>query len=217
MPVANDLNFDVLGATNETLYKNGRIAECRACLCDRFLYFGSQLGRLCHNAHTASATAKGSFYNHFTDKDELAREIAAAIRAEVEALVDATNRDIADPAVRMARAFAVYVRFAHDQPERARAMLRLLAGATLPDLPLNKGVRFDLEAGLASGRFSGLPLQAALLLVMGIVQIGLIHVLEHPGDEAWIASVPLLAGELRGLGVPFEEAQALARAAIHDV
>ena len=161
--------------------------------------------------------AKGSFYNHFTDKDELAREIAAAIRAEVEALVDATNRDIADPAVRMARAFAVYVRFAHDQPERARAMLRLLAGATLPDLPLNKGVRFDLEAGLASGRFSGLPLQAALLLVMDIVQIGLIHVLEHPGDEAWIASVPLLAGELRGLGVPFEEAQALARAAIHDV
>lgn len=161
--------------------------------------------------------AKGSFYNHFSDKDELAREIAAAIRAEVEALVDSTNRDIADPAIRMARAFAVYVRFAHDQPERARAMLRLLAGATLPDLPLNKGVRFDLEAGLASGRFSGLPLQAALLLVMGVVQIGLIHVLEHPGDEAWIASVPLLAGELRGLGVPFEEAQALARAAIHDV
>lgn len=161
--------------------------------------------------------AKGSFYNHFTDKDELAREIAAAIRGEVEALVDATNRDIADPAIRMARAFAVYVRYAHEQPQRARAMLRLLAGATLPGMPLNRGVRSDLEAGLAAGRFSGLPLQAALLLVMGIVQIGLIHVLENPGDEAWIAIVPLLAGQLRGLGVPFDEAQALARAAIHDV
>lgn len=161
--------------------------------------------------------AKGSFYNHFTDKDDLAREIAAAIRSEVEALVDATNRDIADPAVRMARAFAVYVRYAHEQPERARAMLRLLAGATLPDMPLNAGVRFDLEAGLAAGRFRGLPLQSALLLVMGVVQIGLIHVLEHPTDEAWIAIVPLLAGQLRGLGVPFDEAQTLARSAIHDV
>ncbi|MDQ0463746.1 AcrR family transcriptional regulator [Caulobacter ginsengisoli] len=161
--------------------------------------------------------AKGSFYNHFTDKDDLAREIAAVIRAEVEALVDATNRDIADPAIRMARAFAVYVRYAHEQPQRAKAMLRLLAGATLPDLPLNRGVRSDLEAGLAAGRFSGLPLQSALLLVMGVVQVGLIHVLEHPTDEAWIAIVPLLAGQLRGLGVPFDEAQALARAAIHDV
>lgn len=164
-----------------------------------------------------AAVAKGSFYNHFTDKDDLAREIAAAIRAEVEAQVDAANRDIADPAIRMARAFAVYVRYAHEQPERARAMLRLLAGATLPDMPLNQGVRFDLEAGLAAGRFKGLPLQSALLLVMGVVQIGLIHVLEHPTDEAWIAIVPLLAGQLRGLGVPFDEAQALARAAIHDV
>jgi AcrR family transcriptional regulator len=161
--------------------------------------------------------AKGSFYNHFADKDDLAREVAAAIRAEVEALVDATNRTTADPAIRMARAFAVYVRYAHEQPERAKAMLRLLAGVTLPDMPLNRGVRFDLEAGLAAGRFSGLPLQAALLLVMGVVQIGLIHVLEHPTDEAWIAIVPLLAGQLRGLGVPFDEAQALARAAIHDV
>ncbi len=161
--------------------------------------------------------AKGSFYNHFIDKDDLAREVASVIRADVEGLVDATNRSIADPAVRMARAFAVYVRYAHEQPERARAMLRLLAGATLPDMPLNSGVRFDLEAGLATGRFSGLPLQSALLLVMGVVQIGLVHVLEHPTDEAWIAIVPLLAGQLRGLGVPFEEAQALARAAIHDV
>lgn len=165
----------------------------------------------------AAEVAKGSFYNHFIDKDDLAREVAAVIRAEVETLVDAINRDTADPAVRMARAFAVYVRYAHEHPQRAKAMLRLLAGATLPDMPLNRGVRSDLEAGLAAGRFTGLPLQSALLLVMGIVQVGLIHVLEHPTDEAWIAIVPLLAGQLRGLGVPFDEAQALARAAIHDV
>lgn len=165
----------------------------------------------------AAEVAKGSFYNHFPDKDGLARAIAGGIRAEVEALVDATNRETADPAVRMARAFAVYVRYAYDNPERSRAMMRLTSTDTLPDRPLNRGVLTDLEAGFAAGRFQGLALEGALLLVMGAVQIGIIHILENPRPQAWTTLTALLAGELRGLGVPFEEAQGLARAALNDV
>jgi AcrR family transcriptional regulator len=165
----------------------------------------------------AADVAKGSFYNHFPDKDGFAREVSDNIRAEVEALVDATNRDIVDPAARMARAFAVYVRYAHDNPERTRAMMRLTSAETLPDRPLNRGLLSDLEAGFAAGRFSGLTLQGAVLLVMGAVQIGIAHVLERAEPDAWDSVISLLTGELRGLGVPPGEAQSLARTALHEV
>jgi len=97
----------------------------------------------------AADVAKGSFYNHFTDKDALAREIAVAVRAEAEADVDLANAGIAEPALRMARGQAVFVRYALRNPERARAMMRLFAGATLPNAPMNRGLRADIESGLA--------------------------------------------------------------------
>src|SRR5512147_1232869 len=52
----------------------------------------------------AAAVAKGSFYNHFADKDVFAREIAASARREAEALVNEVNCGISDPAVAVARA-----------------------------------------------------------------------------------------------------------------
>jgi AcrR family transcriptional regulator len=94
----------------------------------------------------AADVAKGSFYNHFSDKEALAREIAMAVRAEAEAEIDAANAGVADPVSRMARAQTVFVRFALRDPVRARAMMRLFAGATLPNAPLNRGVRADVAA-----------------------------------------------------------------------
>ena len=52
----------------------------------------------------AADVAKGSFYNHFADKDALAREVAVTVRGEVEAQVDLANAGVADPVMRMARA-----------------------------------------------------------------------------------------------------------------
>src|SRR3990167_4665994 len=50
----------------------------------------------------AADVAKGSFYNHFSDKEALAREIAVTVRAEAEAQVDLANAGVTEPASRMA-------------------------------------------------------------------------------------------------------------------
>ena len=84
----------------------------------------------------AADVAKGSFYNHFADREALARAIAGQVRTEAEAQVDQINDGVADPARRMARAQMVFARFALQNPQRARAMMRLFAGATLPNAPL---------------------------------------------------------------------------------
>ena len=166
----------------------------------------------------AADVAKGSFYNHFADKDALAREIARQVRAEAEAQVDRVNDGVTDPARRMARAQTVVVRFAIENPDRARAMMRLFAGATLPDAPLNRGVRADIEAGLASGAFRGLTVETGVLMAMGMAMVAITRVLEPRGrTPATDLCRDLNFGLLRGLGVAEDLARTVSDAAAHDI
>jgi len=166
----------------------------------------------------AADVAKGSFYNHFTDKEALAREIARQVRAEAEARVDQVNEGVTDPARRMARAQTVIVRFALENPERARAMMRLFAGATLPDAPLNRGVRSDIEAGLARGGFRGLTVETGVLMAMGMAMVAVSRVLEPRGQTpASDLCRDLNFGLLRGLGVAEDLARTVSDAAADDI
>lgn len=166
----------------------------------------------------AADVAKGSFYNHFADKEALARVIAGAVRGETEAEIDEANAGVADPALRMARAQAVVVRYAGRNPERARAMGRLYAGATLPNAPLNRGVRADIEAGLAAGRFTGLTVEAGVLMAMGIAGVAASRALDPDNPTPLpLLSRQLTFGLLRGLGLADADARELADEAAADI
>ncbi len=166
----------------------------------------------------AADVAKGSFYNHFPDKEALAREIAVTVRAEAEAEVDLANAGVTEPASRMARGQAVFVRYAVRNPERARAMMRLHAGATLPNAPMNRGLRADIEAGLAAGVFRGLTVETGLLMAMGMGMVGVTRVLEANGPaDPQALSRDLNFGLLRGLGVAEDAARAISAAAVADI
>jgi len=166
----------------------------------------------------AADVAKGSFYNHFADKEALAREIAGLVRADAEAVVALANANIADPAARVARALAVFVRFATRDPERAGAMMRLFAGGARPDAPMNRGVRADVEGGLAAGRFRGLGAETGVLITMGVVHIAISRALEPDGAAASRSlSRNLAFGLLRGLGLTDNDADAVAARAAEDI
>jgi AcrR family transcriptional regulator len=167
----------------------------------------------------AADLAKGTFYNHFTDKEALAREIQRAVRAEVETRVEAANAGVADPAERVARALMVFARFALEAPSRARVMTRLSAHSTDVDSPLNRGLRADVAAGMRDGRFTVAGREGAALFVMGTVQIAIARAIDGTSDDRAVAK---LAAELatlllRGLGVKVEEALTIATRAARAV
>lgn len=166
----------------------------------------------------AADVAKGSFYNHFPDKEALARTLADEARRAVEATVARLGAGVDDPAERVARALCGFARQAAEEPTGARMMLRLFHGAAIPDAPMNAGVRADVQAGLRSGRFGGLGLEAAVLLAVGAVQIAVARVLDPGGaGRARALSQDLAFGLLRGLGLEPAAAEATAARAAADI
>jgi AcrR family transcriptional regulator len=162
--------------------------------------------------------AKGSFYNHFADKEVFAREIGATVRRQAEQAASAVNAGVTDPAVRIARGMCVFVRFAIEQPDSAKVLWRLNSGATMAEAPINRNLREDLSRGIRARRFGGVDLEAGLLLVMGSVIIAMRHVLEeHLRTPARAVAANMAAGMLRALGVRPADARRIADQAGQEI
>lgn len=166
----------------------------------------------------AAAVSKGSFYNHFADKSVFAREIAAGVRRDVELLVNQANAGIDDPAMDVSRALCVFVRFAMEHRDRARALWRLNTGATLAEAPINRGLREVVRRGIERQVFRHVDVETGILLVMGNFVITLRHVFDRPARTLpeQIAR-QMASGLLRSLGVPAARAEKLGAKAARSI
>lgn len=166
----------------------------------------------------AAAVAKGSFYNHFTDKGVFAREIAAEVRRDVELLVNQANAGIDDPAMDVSRALCVFIRFAVEHRDRARTLWRLNTGATLADAPINRGLREVVQRGIERDIFKHVDVETGVLLVMGNFVITLRHIFDDRTRKGPGQIAPLMAsGLLRSLGVSAARAAKLGEAAAREI
>lgn len=159
-----------------------------------------------------AGVAKGSFFNHFSDKDDFADAIAFGIRQAVEVRVDAANEGIADPAMRVARGIRSFVAFALIEPRDARVMLRGANRAAHADHPLNRGLRTDLAAGTAAGQFRIPSIDASVLYVIGVCQALLAAVVERDLDHGAAERLTreMVVMLLGGLGMGADNAESIA-------
>jgi AcrR family transcriptional regulator len=166
----------------------------------------------------AAGVGKGSFYNHFVDREALVRAISAEIRAGVERAVARANAGIEDPASRVARACCTYLRFALDEPERAGFLVRVHGGHTSLEAPLNRGLVEDISRGLAAGRFRIATREAGMLYVLGVTQLALTRIVREPSPALAVSlAQQLCAMLLSGLRLPDAEADLIAAQASEDI
>jgi AcrR family transcriptional regulator len=166
----------------------------------------------------AAEVGKGSFYNHFPDREALVRAVTAEIRAGVERAVDHANADVDDPALRVVRACCVYLRFALDEPERAGVLVRVHSGHTSLEASLNRGLVDDVSKGLGEGRFHVATVEAGVLYVLGVMQIALTRIVREPSPTLAVSlAQQMCALLLTGLRVPPAEAELIAAQASEDI
>ena len=166
----------------------------------------------------AADVAKGSFYNHFTDREDLVKAVVTEIREALEARVDEVNAGVEDPARRVARAVCVYQRYALDEPLRARVLVRMHSGFSTLASPVNRGGIDDITAGLSSGRFSIATTEAGLLFVLGVSQTAMARTCRDPQPALAVSlAQQVCALILRGLGVPSAEADSIAAQAADEI
>ncbi len=162
--------------------------------------------------------AKGSFYNHFADKEAFAREIGAEVRNRIEDQIIKATAGVQDPALHVALGMCVFAHFAHTSRDGARVLYKLNDGSTMIEAPINRRICDVVRRGLDAGRFRDLDLQFGVLLVMGQTVITVRHMLE----ERRVTPPPEVARTmaqtmLRALGVPLAEARRLSTRAARQV
>lgn len=162
--------------------------------------------------------AKGSFYNHFGDKNALAEEVYDDIAKDLEGRISENNEGIPDPAFRIARALCTVTEYARSHPQRLQALLSLESTRVNYVSQLNKGLARDVQEGLDSGRLGGVDVEAGVLTVVGLVGITMRSVTSgHVEGYARTLGAAMAGCVLRALCVEPAEAARLGSEAAADI
>ncbi len=165
-----------------------------------------------------AAISKQTFYNHFTDKFALARDIYLSIRQQIESEIKIINADVPDPAMKVARGICVYIKTALNDPDHIRFITRMLIQDIGIKDPANLGLMKDLEAGLLAGRFVVRTFETGAAFVLGAAEPLLLSVLANRDKVTAISlTQEFLTLILRGLAVPALEAEQIAAQASNSV
>lgn len=162
-----------------------------------------------------AGVAKGTFYNYFTDRADIARAVAGTVRHSMNAAVEEINRGIDDPAERIARGVRLFMAGVVLDPVKAAMLARLYESGASLDAHGNAHLLSDIRDGIAKGRIKVPGELAALHLVVSIGTVTIRYLLDtHEARDA-AANAEILRGEgyarqmaavlLAGLGLSHDE------------
>jgi AcrR family transcriptional regulator len=164
----------------------------------------------------AADVGLGSYYNHFTSKDELFVAAVADVLEESGALLERFSSELDDPAAAFAQSVRLAIRVARNRPQLAQILVRHGLTYLGSDYTFAPRLLSDINAAIAAGRFRvdnpRLAVAATVGSVLGAVRMMVID----PEFAAQPVDEQLAEQLLRMFGMPFDEARALATAPLPD-
>lgn len=150
-----------------------------------------------------AGVAKGSFFNHFGDKNGFAKAVALEVRAEIEKRINKANHGIANPITRLAGGMREAAEYALIARARSMAILRISVGFTARNHPLNDGVRGDIDDCIANNFLRPEAKQTGVLFWLGLCHTMMANVIEKEFSRQETAEPlrEMLVLGLIGLGV----------------
>ena len=159
-----------------------------------------------------AGVAKGSFFNHFADKDDFALAVAADDSKRRRGQDRRRQSGRGDPALRVAQGICCFVQFALTDRSGAKIFARVHMSSVGADHPLNAGVRSDVALGVGNKRFALASVEAGVICVIGVAQGLLASVVAKRAkrDDARALSIDVLTVLLTGFALEVREARRLA-------
>ena len=146
--------------------------------------------------------SKGSFYNHFNDRDTFFEFVRTATRAELLAEIAQVNAGISDAPTQLTRGMLTSFRFGLKNSLSARIMIHLTDQVTNPDYPSNNDIVYWLECGAVDESLDPPGKDACIALILGLSYLGLSRLLELQHDRTRTRETmrDICIALLRGLG-----------------
>ena len=162
-----------------------------------------------------AGVAKGSFYNHFPEKDSLANLASTHIRKQYQRKIMALNAGIMDPASQIVRGICSFIQTSIENPRLAAVLLRGDDWITAGNHPLNEYIQHSIEAGINQKIFLERTRHHGIILILGTSRISIMRLLT---DKPSINDIRILAIEtnvliLCGFGMAYESALELSQQA----
>jgi AcrR family transcriptional regulator len=159
--------------------------------------------------------AIGSFYNHFSTKDELLDALIERALSEQLRLLQRRQAEVSDPAEKISVAHRHLVRIVRTDPDWAWLLVRLEFRHRVARSVLDDAARRDLLAGIRAGRFQVTNPTLALNASGGAL-LAVIHA-QLLGEGSANADSEHAEGVLRSLGLDPVEAAVVARRPLPEV
>jgi AcrR family transcriptional regulator len=159
----------------------------------------------------AADVGLGSFYNHFSSKEELFDAAVDDVLEAHGALMDQVTEGIDDPAEVFARAFRLTGRFHRLVPGASQVLLNHGTELLLSERGLAPRALRDIKAATKAGRFTVKDPELALAAAGGaILALGqLLH--SEPDRDAARSADEMTVNLLRMFGMSDSEAEAICR------
>lgn len=156
----------------------------------------------------SAGVAKGSFFNHFSDKDGFAAAIAFEVRVEIEERVETANSGVDNPLERLAGGMREAASYALNRRKQSIVALRFSHGTTTRGHPLNKGVGADITACVEADHFREEAKETGVLYWLGLCHALMANIVENEfsQQEAATRLEKMLILGLTGLGADEETA-----------
>lgn len=150
----------------------------------------------------AAGVGKGSFFNHFGDREGFKAALAFQVREEFEAQIRTVSSEATDPLERLATGVAVVTNYALTHPTRMMASIRMSVGSTTVDFPLNQGLLKDITDCSSAGLIRVESVIDGVIHWLGVTVSLVMFVIENKlqRDEAANKLEQFLILGLRGLG-----------------
>lgn len=154
----------------------------------------------------AADVGMGSFYNHFSSKDELFRAAVEDALDRHGAALEELTRDMNDPAEVFAYGFRLTGRLHRRQPQLSKVLLNTGLTITTSDHGIAPRVRRDIQAGIQTGRFTINDPELAFVIAAGTALcLGQLLHTQPDRDDAQ-ATDQITEDLLRTFGIPADEA-----------